>query len=61
MKPSEFGGSDSTPVGLQPKGYDALTSGEKLRLLYQTGQEVDTEAPKSERAWHGLLEGVDDL
>ena len=56
MKPSEFGGSDSTPAGLQPKGVDALTSSEKLRLIYQTGQEVDTEAPKSARAWRGEIE-----
>lgn len=59
MKPSEFGGSDSTPSGLQPKGTDALTSSEKLRMIYRTGQEFDTEAELDEAAFRGQIEGVE--
>lgn len=61
MKPSEYGGQDSTPSGLQPKGTDALTSSEKLRLIYQTGQDVDTEASLDERAFDGQIAGLDEL
>lgn len=58
MKPSEFGGGDSTPSGLQPKGVDALTSSEKLRMIYRTNQDVDTEAALDPQAFHGHVEGL---
>ena len=57
MKPSEFGGEDSTPTGLQPKGIDALDAKEKLRLIYQTGQQQDPEAPLDKRAANGQVGG----
>lgn len=59
MKPSEYGGNDSTPAGLQPKGADALTSSEKLRLIYRTGQELDTTASVDSITFEGGIEGVD--
>jgi len=40
---SEFGGVQPTLAGgIQPKGPEALTPGEKLRLGYVTGVEDDT-------------------
>lgn len=53
--PSEFGGDDPTPAGLQPKGLDAMTSSEKLRLIYRTGQEADPEADVNPEAFRGEI------
>lgn len=38
---SEFGGTDSKNT-IQPKGRDALTAGEELRLTYLVGDLTDT-------------------
>lgn len=39
---SEYGGVDETRNTVQPKGADALTPGEQLRLGYLTGDLTDT-------------------
>lgn len=39
---SEFGGVGETRNTLQPKGRDALTPGDELRLGYLVGNETDT-------------------
>jgi hypothetical protein len=39
---SEFGGIDSPRGGVQPKGADALSAAEKLRLFYSVGDITDT-------------------
>lgn len=50
--PSEYGGKigDNT---VYPKLSDALSSGDKLRLVYQTGQEDDALAPVDKDAFIG--------
>lgn len=52
MPPSEYGGRVG-PNTVQPKPPDALSSGEKLRLFYLTGQEEDTHAPRDPRMMEG--------
>jgi hypothetical protein len=58
MKPSEFGGEDSTPAGLQPKGNDALDAQDRLKLIYRTGQSEDPEAPLDPKAFHGEVSSL---
>lgn len=55
MSGSEYGGVEETRATIQPKPPEALDNGEKLRLGYLTGQEVDTEALEDHRAFLGLL------
>lgn len=59
MTDSEFGGKRDRPRhGLQPKGSEALTPGEKLRLVYQTGQEQSSDVENDDgSAWRGEVEG----
>lgn len=51
---SEYGGVQPTTATIQPKGADALTAGERLRLGYLTGVENDTESIEDRRQMLGL-------
>jgi hypothetical protein len=53
MPPSEFGGKTGKH-GIQPLPH-RLTSSEKLRLGYRTGQDIDRNANAGPEAFHGLL------
>lgn len=55
MTGSEYGGVEETVASIQPKPPEALDNGEKLRLGYLTGQELDTEKIEDHRAFYGLL------
>jgi hypothetical protein len=55
MTGSEYGGVEETTATIQPKPPEALEPGEKLRLIYLTGQDIDTEAIEDHRAFCGLL------
>ena len=55
MTGSEYGGVEETMATIQPKPPEALSNGEKLRLGYLTGQEINTEAVEDHRAMLGLL------
>ena len=55
---SEFGGMGVMPNTVHPKGTDALTASDKLRLMSITGQEDDSKAPPDPYFWQG---GVGDL
>ena len=50
---SEYEGSGVMPNGVFPKGNDALTASDKLRLGYVTGQEVDSRAKVDPGAFYG--------
>lgn len=50
---SEFDGGGVMPNTIFPKGSDALTPGEKLRLQSLTGQENDSRAPLDPAFWNG--------
>jgi hypothetical protein len=52
---SEYGGVEETSATIQPKGPEALSAGEQLRLFYLTGQTTDTEAIEDHRQMLGLL------
>lgn len=54
MAESEYGGVDSPPATVQPKGQDALTADDQMRLIRLTGT-TDPLAPRdNQRAWQGL-------
>lgn len=53
---SEFGGRGTLDNTLFPKGSEALTASDKLRLQSITGQEEDPLAPPDPYHWQG---GVD--
>lgn len=59
LQGTEYGGVQPTLAGgIQPKGPDALTNGEILRLGYLTGNEAETRRDKSLedlRQFYGLL------
>lgn len=55
MTGSEYGGVEETVATVQPKPPEALDNGEKMRLFYLTGQEVDTETLEDHRQMLGLL------
>jgi hypothetical protein len=55
MSGSEYGGVEETVATVQPKPPEALDNGEKMRLFYLTGQEVDTETIEDHRQMLGLL------
>lgn len=55
MTGTEYSGVEETRATIQPKPPEALDNGEKLRLIYLTGQDVDTEALEDHRAFCGLL------
>ena len=63
--PSEFDGSGVMPNTVFPKGSEALTPADKLRLQSITGQEEDSRAPVDPWFWQGgqyspnALDGVE--
>lgn len=62
---SEFEGGGVMPNTVFPKGTEALTPSDKLRLQSITGQEADSRAPVDPWFWQGgdyssrALEGVE--
>lgn len=50
---SEYDGGGVMPNTVYPKGPDALTPSDKLRLQSITGQEEDSRAPVDPYFWHG--------
>lgn len=62
---SEYDGGGVMPNTVYPKGSDALTASDKLRLQSLTGQEDDANAPVDPWFWQGgdysstALDGVE--
>lgn len=52
---SEYSGVPTTSATIQPKGADALTNGDRLRLGYLTGTETDPDSIEDRRQMMGLL------
>ena len=50
---SEYEGGGVMPNTVFPKGNDALTPADKLRLGYLTGQEEDSRASLDPGVWYG--------
>lgn len=50
---SEYEANGLMPNTVFPKGTDALTASDKLRLQSLTGQETDSRAPRDPYFWHG--------
>lgn len=50
---TEFNGGGVMPNTVFPKGTDALTPADKLRLQSLTGQEEDSRAPVDPYHWYG--------
>jgi len=50
---SEFDGGGVMPNTVFPKGTEALTASDKLRLQSITGQELDSRAPVDPYFWYG--------
>lgn len=50
---SEFDGGGVMPNTVYPKGTEALTNSDKLRLQSLTGQETDSRAPVDPYHWTG--------
>lgn len=50
---SEYEGGGLMPNTVFPKGTDALTNSDKLRLQSITGQEEDSKAPVDPYFWNG--------
>lgn len=50
---SEYGGGGVMPNTVFPKGTEALTNSDILRLDSQTGQHVDSRAPVDPYHWYG--------
>ena len=50
---SEYEGGGVMPNTVFPKGEDALTASDKLRLQSLTGQETDSRAPIDPYFWYG--------
>ena len=50
---SEFEGGGVMPNTVFPKGADALTNSDRLRLMSLTGQETDPNAPVDPYFWYG--------
>lgn len=50
---SEYDGGGVMPNTVYPKGTDALTASDKLRLQSLTGQEEDSRAPVDPWFWQG--------
>ena len=58
LQGSEYSGVSPTKNTVQPKGTDALTNGDRLRLGYLTGDETDSSNPENiedNRQFWGLL------
>lgn len=59
---SEYDGGGVMPNTVHPKGPDALTPADKLRLQSMTGQETDSRAPIDPYHWQGgTQENVDEF
>lgn len=62
---SEYGGGGVMPNTVFPKGTEALTASDQLRLQSITGQETDSRAPVDPWFWQGgdyssnALDGVE--
>lgn len=56
---SEFDGGGVMPNTVYPKGRQALTNSDKLRLQSITGQEEDSRAPVNPYFWQGGTTGPD--
>ena len=56
MADSEYGGGGVMPNTVFPKGTEALTASDKLRLQSITGQETDSNAPVDPYFWQGGVE-----
>lgn len=50
---SEYDGEGPMPNTVYPKGSEALTPADKLRLGYLTGQEEDSRASLDPGVWYG--------
>lgn len=50
---TEYGGSGVMPNTVFPKGTEALTASDKLRLQSLTGQDTDSKAPVDPYHWYG--------
>lgn len=50
---SEFDGGGVMPSTVHPKPEEALTNGDRLRLMSLTGQETDTNASLDPGFWYG--------
>lgn len=50
---SEYDGGGVMPNTVHPKGSEALTPSDKLRLQSTTGQETDSRAPVDPYHWYG--------
>lgn len=50
---TEYNGDGVMPNTVYPKGSDALTASDKLRLQSITGQEEDSRAPVDPYHWYG--------
>ena len=50
---SEFDGGGVMPSTVHPKPEEALTNGDRLRLMSLTGQETDTNASLDPGFWQG--------
>lgn len=56
LRGSEYGGTPEARATVQPKGPEALTAGDKLRLGYLTGDELNDPANiEDSRQFWGLL------
>lgn len=52
---SEFDGGGVMPNTVYPKGEDALTNSDILRLQSLTGQDTDSKAPLNPYHWYGNM------
>lgn len=52
-EPTEYDGRGVQPNGIYPKGREALTPSDKLRLLSLTGQTEDPNASPDPGYWNG--------
>jgi hypothetical protein len=55
VEQSEYGGAGPMPNGVFPKGNDALSASDKLRLLSTTGQTEDSHMPVDPGYWQGVV------
>lgn len=51
---TEYSGVSPTAATIQPKGAEALTPGDRLRLGYLTGSESDPDSMEDRRQFYGL-------
>lgn len=61
MEHSEYDGGGVMPNTVYPKGSEALTPADKLRLQSITGQETDSRAPVDPYHWYGNVRPDDSI